>query len=433
MSRAPILDVQGLACGYGDRPVLENLNFTIRPGEFVGILGPNGTGKSTLLKTIARLLPPIAGTIAFEGAPLASYDARSLAKRMAYVPQTLPPDAGWRVEEIVRMGRYPYQRGWGLLGGDQAAVAEALTQARADDLAGRLMETLSGGQRQRVYLARALAQGAPFLLFDEPTAHLDLSHQLAFFHLVRAVMAARGVTAVAVLHDLNMAAQFCHRLLVLKEGMLLADGPPDEVLEPGLIEEAFGLAVQVRHHPETGLPYILPLQLHRRGTGELRLNGSGRLRGGLRARVHVVCGGGAGERLLPELYRLGFDLSVGVVNALDSDQVTASRLGLPVLMEAPFSAIAPENLVLLAEQVRQAEYVVVGNVAWGAGNVGNLRVLAESAAGPRILLVADQPISERDFSGGEATRLWEGLVASGARVLTQRDLLAFLKGAAHEG
>lgn len=422
----PILEVRRLAVGYGGKAVLENLDFAIRRGEFVGILGANGTGKSTLLKTLARLLPPIAGEIALEGRPLDSYPPRELAARMALMPQQLPADEGWTVEEIVRLGRFPHQRGWGLVpnASDRQAVDAAIEAAGLGELVGRPITALSGGQRQRVYLARALAQASPLLLLDEPTAHLDVSHQLSFFRLITDVLARRDATVVAVLHDLNMAAQFCGRLLVLKEGMLLADGPPSEILEPGLIEEAFGLQVDVRFHPETGRPYMVPLQLHRRGTGTL--GASGRLRGADRPRLHAVVGGGSGERLLPELYRLGYALSVGVVNALDSDQLLAARLGLDVIAEAPFSAISPANQALLAETLRQVPTIVVGNVAWGAGNVANLRVLAELPPGPRIYLLADQPIAARDFTGGEAQALWDRLVACGARVLTQQALLVEL-------
>lgn len=425
----PVLAVSQLSCGYGgEAPILEGVSLAVPPGEFVGILGPNGTGKSTLLKTIARLLPPMAGEIQLFGRPLAAYAPRELARQLAYVPQELPPDAGWRVAEVIRMGRFPYQRGWGLWSGaeDERAVAGAIAKTGLAPLVDRPMTELSGGQRQRVYLARALAQEAPLLLFDEPTSHLDLAHQLEFFRLIKGLLAETGLTAVAVLHDLNMAAQFCHRLVVLKEGMLLADGPPEAVIEPGLIEEAFGLRVQVRRHPETGLPYLLPLHAHRGATGELGAP-SGRLRGHRKGRVHVICGGGTGERLLSELYRQGYELSVGVVNMLDSDQALASRLGLDVIAEAPFSPISAENLALLDAHLREADAVVVTEVAWGSGNVGNLRVLAEAHAGPRVFLLGEGAIGDRDFTGGEATSLWQRLSEAGALKLPPAALLAGLR------
>lgn len=461
------LACRDLAVGYGGRPVLAGLSFALAPGRFVGVLGANGAGKSTLLRTLAGLQAPLAGEIALAGRPLAAYDARALARARAYMAQQPPQEEGWRVRELVAMGRFPHQRGWGLwpAAEDQRAVDEALARAGVADLADRAVETLSGGQRQRVHLARALAQGAPLLFLDEPTAHLDLTHQLAFYRLVREVLAtpshgatsshgaapssgsgAGPLTVVAVLHDLNLAAQFCHRLLLVSPadaagpGALLADGEPEAVITPGLVARAFGLAVQVRRHPETGLPYVLPLAASQREPGR-----SARLRAAARDRLFVIAGGGSGERLLPALYRLGYTLGVGVVNLLDSDQALAERLGLDVVAEAPFSPVGPEARQALGQRLAEAATVVVADVAWGAGNVENLRVLAALAGtpgAPRIFLVAEGPARDatacdfsardftaRDFTGGEAAALWEGLVAKGAEVLGADALLARL---AHE-
>ncbi len=443
----PALEAAGLAVGYGGRAVLASLDFALAAGQFVGVLGANGAGKSTLLRTLAGLQPPLAGAVRLAGRPLAAYDARALAKARAYMAQQPPAEEGWRVAELVAMGRFPHQRGWGLWPGaaDQRAVADALARAGVAELAERRVETLSGGQRQRVHLARALAQGAPLLFLDEPTAHLDLTHQLAFYRLVRDVLAtgaqapAGGLTVVAVLHDLNLAAQFCHRLLLVTPGAasaqgqepwrgeggevdlpggLLADGTPEAVITPELVARAFGLAVQVRRHPESGLPYVLPAALGGREPGR-----SARLRAAERDRLHVICGGGAGERLLPALYRLGYTLSVGVVNLLDSDQALAERLGLDVVAEAPFSPVGAEARGALEQRLAEACAVVVADVAWGTGNVENLRALAARPKGPRIFLVEEGAIGARDFTGGEATSLLARLRAAGAETLSARALL----------
>lgn len=431
VSAPPALEARDLAVGYGGQPVLAGLDFTLAAGQFVGVLGANGAGKSTLLRTLAGLQPPLAGDVRLAGRPLAAFDARALAHARAYMAQQPPAEEGWRVGELVAMGRFPHQRGWGLWPGaaDQQAVAAALARAGVAELADHRIETLSGGQRQRVHLARALAQGAPLLFLDEPTAHLDLTHQLAFYRLVRDVLAsgaagAGGLTVVAVLHDLNLAAQFCHRLLLVSPGGqeapggLLADGPPDAVITPELVAHAFGLAVQVRRHPETGLPYVLPVAIAGREPGR-----SARLRAAARDRLHVICGGGSGERLLPALYRLGYTLSVGVVNLLDSDQALAERLGLDVVVEAPFSPVGAEARAALEHRLAAAAAVVVADVAWGTGNVENLRALAAQAEGRRIFLVEEGAIGSRDFTGGEATALWERLRAAGAETLSARALL----------
>jgi iron complex transport system ATP-binding protein len=258
-----LLQAENLSCGYAGKPVLEAIRFDVQPGEFVGLLGPNGAGKSTLLKTIARLIPPLAGGIILDGQSLTTYPQKELAKKMAYMPQNFPPDETWRARDLVNMGRFPHQRGWGLNGSanDRQAVEAALLGADLVTLADKPMGNLSGGQRQRVYLARALAQESSLLLLDEPISQLDLSHQLDFFHLIRRIMATRPIAVLAVLHDLNLAAQFCDRMLVTKDGALLANGPPEAVLRPDVIEAAFGVSVTIRQHPETGLPYVVPLKL----------------------------------------------------------------------------------------------------------------------------------------------------------------------------
>lgn len=432
------LMARGLAVGHGGKAVLAGLTLAIAPGTFVGLLGANGAGKSTLLRTLAGLLPPIAGQVLIHGKPVARYDARALARQRAYLGQEPPQDSGWKVGELVGLGRYAHQRAWGLVGGaaDRALVAAAIARAGVEDLVDRRLDQLSGGQRQRAHLARAFAQGAPLLFLDEPTAHLDVAHQLAFHEVVRTAV-ADGTTVVAVLHDLNLAAQFCDRLVVVRAGEggepggILADGAPDAVIRPEIVERAFGLRVQVRHHPETGRPYVLP------AAGAVRESGrSARLRATRRDRLHIVAGGGAGQALLPAAWRLGYALSVGAVNLLDSDEALATRLGADVVVEAPFSPIGPEARVALATRLADAATVVVAEVAFGTGNVENLRALLArltAPAPPRVWLVGTGGLTGRDFTDGEASALWARLLAAGAEALDAPAVLARLTAEAGEG
>jgi iron complex transport system ATP-binding protein len=416
-----LLHANHLHCGYDGGDVVADVTLSLGFGEFVGIVGPNGAGKTTLLKTLAGLIAPRAGQVTLEERPLATFKAVELARWRAYLPQTLPGDSGWSVREIVAMGRFAHRRGWGLaLGkGDRRAIDAALTATHLVELQHKPIEHLSGGQRQRAFLARALAQEAPVLLLDEPTAHLDLGHQIEFFRVLREVMSQRPLAVIAVLHDLNLAAQFCHRLWVVSAGdaqapgAVVADGPPEAILVPALIERIFGLAVQVRHHPETGLPYLLPA-------------GGVRPHGGDGARVHVMAGGGAGERLISALHRRGYQLSVGAINLLDSDQALATLLGLQVISEAPFCPLEPATLDLLGITLKEAPVIVVADVAWGSGNLANLRVLAALSTAPAIWLINDTPVEARDFTGGEATRLYTALVARGARLASMETVLAAL-------
>lgn len=412
-----LVDVRDLAAGYEGRTVIAGVSATLKAGELVGLIGPNGAGKSTLVRAIAGLAKPLAGSVAIQGDPIERLGAKALARRRAYMPQHLPPDEGWRVREVVAMGRFAYHGGWG--SGDREgrrAVEAAIAMTKLGPLADALVTELSGGQRQRVYLARALAQEAPVLILDEPTAHLDLGHQIEFFRLLREVMAERPLGVLAVLHDLNLAAQFCHALWVAdagEPGALVAMGAPEAVLLPGLVERVFGLSVQVRHHPETGTPYLVPLE----PTRPVAPTG---------ARLHVVAGGGTGERLIPALHRRGYRVSVGAVNMLDSDEALAERLGLEAVVEAPFSPLSEHTRARLDAMLASSDGVVVADVAWGDGNLANLEALL-SCDRP-IWLVADTPMAKRDFTGGRATRLWDALVAKGARPATLAEVLAALPG-----
>ncbi|MEB3196529.1 MAG: ABC transporter ATP-binding protein [Candidatus Sericytochromatia bacterium] len=410
------LQASGLVCGYGLTPVLAGVDLRLDEAEFVGLLGANGVGKSTLLRALAGLSALQGGQVALMGRSLADCDARALARLRAYLPQHQALETGWRVDQAVAIGRAPHQWGWGVWPGaeDRRQVQRAMQQAGILDLQHRRMETLSGGQRQRVHLARALAQATPILMLDEPTAHLDLSHQLAFYDLVRSTVSTSGVMVLAVLHDLNLAAQFCDRLVVLggTPARVMADGPPGQVLSRDLVAKAFGVDVQIRFHPDSGRPYLLPQA--GRPDGVSRLPVAVRARGLIR--WHVVCGGGSAAAPLRDLTAWGVDVRVGVVNALDSDEWLAEQLGVRCLTEAPFSPIGEETGQALAQALGTSDAVVVTEVAWGSGNVANLRLLLSRMRAPEppaLFLLGGETLSARDFTGGEAARLWEQLKGLG--------------------
>lgn len=406
-----VLRVEGLAAGYG-KPAFAGVTFTVGPGEFVGLLGPNGTGKSTLLKAVTGLVRPLAGSVELFGKPFDAFRPLELARRMALLPQQPPSDGDFSVLEVVRFGRHPYQQsfGWGRAEQDRRVVKEAMRAVGVEAWQDRRMGTLSGGEQQRVRLAQALAQEPELLLLDEPTAWADLSYQLDLMRQVSELARTRRLAVVAVLHDLNQAAQFCTRLLLLHHGRLEKDGSPADVLTEEAIARAYGVPVHVRNHPETGAPYILP---------RMALN-PGRRRN---RTVHVVAGGASAQTLIPRLYAQGYDLSAGVLNALDSDLELATSLGIPTIAEAPFAPVSAESARLLRERLRAADLVVVTGVDFGPGNVENLRAVAE-AGRPTYLLGA--PMAERDFTSGEASRLYAQMVASGAVRTDEGELVRWL-------
>ena len=260
---APIFELEKIGFKYGEKRVLQEVTLTVAKGEFFGILGPNGSGKSTLLNLIDGIGMPCEGRIRLKGIPPATMKRMALARLVAVVPQ----EASWifplTVEEVVLMGRTPHMGPLAFESKKDLAMARSAMEAT--DLlpfASRLMESLSGGERQRVLIARALAQEPEVILLDEPTSSLDIAHQIRTFDLIRSFSRSAGLTVVAVTHDMNLAALYCDRIALLKEGCLHSLGRPGEVITESSIREVFGVNVVVDRHPLTGLPRVTLLGSH---------------------------------------------------------------------------------------------------------------------------------------------------------------------------
>lgn len=255
-----ILEVAGIRCGYGAEPVLDGVSFRVAPGDVVAVIGPNGSGKTTLLRVIARAVAPQAGGVYLDGRDVHRMAPGAVARSLAVVQQDLPAEVGFPVEEMVALGRLPHAVGLSGEGpADWAAVARALEQTGTARLAQRPFDRLSGGERQKVTLARALAQEPRVLLLDEPTAHLDIHHQLEVMDLLLGLAEKQELTVLAVFHDLNLAAAYADYCILMGGGTIQAIGPPAEVLTPENIERVYGCPVAVQRHPVTGTPVILLL------------------------------------------------------------------------------------------------------------------------------------------------------------------------------
>ncbi|WP_380285828.1 ABC transporter ATP-binding protein [Kitasatospora purpeofusca] len=253
------LEARDLTLAYEARTVAEKLSLRIPDGRVTVIVGPNACGKSTLLRALGRLLKPVRGAVLLDGEELARVPTKQIARRIGLLPQSPSAPEGIAVADLVARGRQPHQSWWQQWSAeDETAVAEALERTSTAELAERGVDELSGGQRQRVWIAMALAQGTDILLLDEPTTFLDIAHQVEVLDLVRRLNVERGRTVVAVLHDLNQAARYADHLVAMREGRIVAQGPPAEVVTAELVREVFGLESVVVPDPVTGTPLVVP-------------------------------------------------------------------------------------------------------------------------------------------------------------------------------
>lgn len=257
-STTPILQAKALHASYGGTEVLRHVDLSLQAGEMLGLLGPNGSGKSTFLRVLSGLLTPTGGTVMLAGLDLHSHTARQRARLIGLVPQYAHIPFAFSVNDVVAMGRNPYL---GLLQSpgpeDQVAITSALERTDCTHLRDRLVTELSGGELQRVIIARALAQEPRVLLLDEPTAHLDLNHQLDIANMLRQLNSEQGLTVLWVSHDLNLAAEFCERLVMLQGGRVVADATPGEVITPHWLAEVYGLRLPVANNPTSGRPQVI--------------------------------------------------------------------------------------------------------------------------------------------------------------------------------
>jgi len=401
------LEVRDLQVVYNSTRALEGVSFQLDRGELLGVVGPNGSGKSTLVRAISRVLPPRHGQVLLNDRDIYAMSSREAAQVIAVVSQDGITGFDFTALEVVLMGRSPHLPQLALEGRADYAIAElSLRLTNVWHLRGRPITALSGGERQRVMIARALAQQPQLLLLDEPTAHLDINHQLEVLDLVSRLNRESGLAVLCVLHDLNLAARYCQRLIMLHHGRVVIEDSPDQVITDERLRQVYGAEVTVRHHTTTGQPYVTltaPAQ-------------AAPLPG--KPWVHLICGAGTGSELMQALAEGGYRVSVGVVNVEDSDQAHAQELGLERAEEAPFSPISEESDRHNRELIEQADLVVLTSLPFGNGNLRNLEAaLFARSVGKRLLVIEGQAIETRDFCGGQATALYKQLTAQGAEIV----------------
>lgn len=249
-----------LALHYDEVVVSTDLSIEVPDGRVSVLIGPNGSGKSTLLRALARLLKPKGGGVVLDGKQIQDYSTKEVARRLAILPQTLIAPEAITVEELVAYGRFPQRRSIaGLRDEDREAIHWAMEVTNTIEVRDRPVDQLSGGQRQRAWIALVLAQGTDLILLDEPTTFLDIAYQLEVLELLKHLNEEAGKTVVMVLHDINMACEYAHRLFALREGEMVAEGDPQEVLTADLIRMVFGIDAHIVNHPTSGSPMCIPI------------------------------------------------------------------------------------------------------------------------------------------------------------------------------
>ncbi|MCG7487917.1 Fe(3+) dicitrate ABC transporter ATP-binding protein FecE [Vibrio sp. Of14-4] len=254
-----MLETKNLSVAYGKQTIIANLSVSIPKGKITALVGPNGCGKSTLLKTLVRINKAKSGEVLLEGKTLSSYGDKALARSLSLLPQILVSPEGITVRKLVEYGRSPYVSHWGRLAQDDKDIVEqAMCDTGVLEFADKPVDSLSGGQRQRAWIAMVVAQDTEVVMFDEPTTYLDMSHQVELMKLIQQ-MNAKGKTVVVVLHDLNQACRYCDHLVVLKQGEIVEEGSPDEVMTQTLLNDVFDLKANVFRDPVSNTPMCVAI------------------------------------------------------------------------------------------------------------------------------------------------------------------------------
>ena len=407
-----ILKVEKISFKYDRKNVLNDISFTLEVGDFVGILGPNGCGKTTLLKNINRWLKPDQGTVYIDGSNIFQLSVKDLAKRVATVPQDTSLDVSFRVEQVVSMGRNPHLKSFEQeRTQDLLIIEDSMKTMDVLHLRDKPINQLSGGEKQRVLIARALAQQPTLLLLDEPTSHLDINYQWELLELLKNLCVTKSLTILVVLHDINLASMFCNKVIFLKEHRIFKMGTLHEVVNEQTIKEVFNMDVRVDFSNGSKRPVIIFLNPASKDTHTRPFE-----------RLHVICGGGEGEKLLYYLSQRGYQVSTGVLNKGDTDWKVARLLGYTIVEEAPFSPITEEKVSENISCIDESDAVILANIPFGFGNLKNLACVNQLVAQKTIFILEEKDIKDRDYTDGKATEIYNQ-IKKRATVLTSMEEL----------
>jgi iron complex transport system ATP-binding protein len=398
---AEILKAESISFRYPGREVFRGLNLSLEEGEIVGLIGPNSSGKTTLLKILDGVLAPEAGEVFLRGERIRSLSRSEVARTIAVVPQEMEVPFSFTAGEIVLMGRAPYLGRFSWEKKKDLDIArEGMALTDVLDLEKRPFWELSQGEKQRVLMARALAQEPKIILLDEPTSHLDINHQVEINELVRRLNEDRNLTVLNISHDLNLAAEYSRRIVLLHRGKVFAAGSPAEVLTEENIRRVYETTVFVERNPLSGAPRVVPIGRPQETPPR-------------RGAVHIICGAGSGIDSARRLRLRGYRVTLGVLNVGDTDQKMGQTLGLTMVLEEPFSPISEKAYRENQELIARADRVVVEKFLVGPGNLLNLKAAIDALQIGKKVIVLENDL-EFDFTGGEAADRYRRLKEGGA-------------------
>ncbi|OPX43766.1 hemin import ATP-binding protein HmuV [Ruminiclostridium hungatei] len=393
-----IIEIQKLDFTIDTRKILHDINLSIRQGEFVGLIGPNGAGKTTLLKCINGI-NPAEGLVRIKGRHIKTYGDKELAREVALMHQNTSIGFPFSALDIVLMGRYPYLGRFKRESGEDHKIARSnMSYTNTQGLENSPITQMSGGERQRVLFAKTLTQETGIVLLDEPTASLDITYQEQIFKY-SAELTSLGITVVAAIHDLKIAARYCTRLVLLDNGAIAADGKPEEVLTSENISRVYGVNALVYRNRITGLLdiYINRFSPHKKS-----------------GRAHVIGGGGSATAVLRALYEQGYTVTAGVFFHGDSDIGSAEVFGVKYLAEKPFCEISEELQSENVYNIKNSELTILCNMPFGFQNMGNLQAALNAK---KLVIIEDEKPEVRDYTEGKALELYNRLKRTAAAVI----------------
>ncbi|MBN2734081.1 MAG: ABC transporter ATP-binding protein [Methanomicrobiaceae archaeon] len=408
------IEVKNVRFGYSEsNDVLNDMNFTCHDNRVTGIIGPNGCGKTTVLKVIAGYLRPKSGTVLYNGRHTETLNSAELAKLRAVVEQSVYTPFSFPVYDYVMLGRTPYQKNFSADSEeDHRIVTESLKNANALSFQTRKINELSGGELQRVMIARALAQEPDFLLLDEPTSHLDIRHQLELMKLLSEI--SREKSILCIIHEINQASAYCDDIVLTKGGYVLKEGNVSDVLKTDNIEDVFGVLAMQFKHPQGGKnQFIFSLPPENKSEKKLR--------------VHVITGEGRGRQIILSLKSAGFLVTAGILNIGDQDYDTCMSSGIEVVSAPPFSRYSDTEILKLKKMCDCADVIVFVATNIGFGNLANLETALGYMNKKEFIFVnTDINFKKSDMTNGRATEIYNHMAKNAKVVFNVDELLSEL-------